>query len=104
MANNMTTSATTRETRVNAPGNVVYVTPQAVRRLSYIVVPHAATPRDQGSPDPESDAATRELLSDPVALQRVQDAEGAVAAGDSVTRDEMARLMEERRRRERPGA
>ena len=51
--------------------------------------------------DLDSLEATIELLSDPAAMLRVRDAEAAVAAGDLTTVDEMARLMDERRLRER---
>ena len=51
--------------------------------------------------DLDSLEATLELLSDPAAMQRVLEAEAAVVAGDLTTVDEMARLMDERRQRER---
>jgi antitoxin YefM len=54
--------------------------------------------------DLESLEATLGLLSDPAAIERVQESERAIAAGEVTTRTEVAALMEERRRRERPGA
>ncbi|MCZ3389565.1 MAG: type II toxin-antitoxin system Phd/YefM family antitoxin [Actinomycetia bacterium] len=45
--------------------------------------------------------ATLELLSDPAAMQRVREADAAVAAGDLTAADEMAQRMDERRQRER---
>ena len=51
--------------------------------------------------DLDSLEATIELLSDPAAMQRVREADVAVAAGDLTSVDEMARLMDERRLRER---
>lgn len=50
--------------------------------------------------DLDSLEATIELLSDPTAVQRVRDAEAAIAAGDLTGTDEMARLMGDRRQRE----
>lgn len=47
--------------------------------------------------DLESLEATVELLSDPEAMRRLRLAEADVAAGDVVTGQEMARLMEQRR-------
>jgi antitoxin YefM len=54
--------------------------------------------------DLESLEATLELLTDPAEVERVRESERAIAAGDVTTRDEMDALMDERRRRERPGA
>jgi antitoxin YefM len=54
--------------------------------------------------DLESLEATLELLSDPAAIERVRESERDIAAGEVTTRTEMASLMEERRRRERPAA
>ncbi len=51
------------------------------------------------SEDLESLEATLELLSDPAAMQRVQEAKAAIERGDFVTGDEMAQLMAERRAR-----
>jgi antitoxin YefM len=45
----------------------------------------------------ESLEATIELLADPAAVARIQDAETAIAAGDSTTAEEMAALMAQRR-------
>lgn len=50
--------------------------------------------------DLESMEATLELLSDPEAMARVKEADEALAAGDVIGRDEMAAVMDERRRRE----
>lgn len=50
--------------------------------------------------DLESMEATMELLSDPAAMARVKEADEALAAGDVIGRDEMAAVMDERRRRE----
>lgn len=44
--------------------------------------------------------ATLELLADQAALQEVQQADADLAAGNFVTGEEMAELMDERRRRE----
>jgi antitoxin YefM len=49
--------------------------------------------------DLESLEATIELLSDAAAMERIQEADAAVAAGDVTDAEEMARLMKERRRR-----
>ena len=49
--------------------------------------------------DLESLEATIELLSDAAAMERLKDADAAVAAGDVTDAEEMARLMAERRRR-----
>ncbi len=49
--------------------------------------------------DLESLEATIELLSDAAAMDRLKDADAAVAAGDATDAEEMARLMAERRRR-----
>jgi prevent-host-death family protein len=43
--------------------------------------------------------ATIELLSDAAALERIREADAAVAAGDVTDAEEMARLMAERPRR-----
>jgi prevent-host-death family protein len=48
--------------------------------------------------DLESLEATIELLTDPAAMTRIEDARAAVARGDVVARDELAAAMEERRR------
>jgi prevent-host-death family protein len=50
--------------------------------------------------DLESLEATIELLSDPVALRQMREAETAIAAGDVTTAEEMAALMEQRAARE----
>jgi antitoxin YefM len=49
--------------------------------------------------DLESLEATIELLSDAAAMDRLKDADAAVAAGEVTDAKEMARLMAERRRR-----
>jgi antitoxin YefM len=49
--------------------------------------------------DLESLEATIELLSDAAAMERLKEADAAVAAGDVTDAQEMARLMAERRRR-----
>ncbi|MEO6318652.1 MAG: type II toxin-antitoxin system Phd/YefM family antitoxin [Acidimicrobiales bacterium] len=49
--------------------------------------------------DLESMEATLELLSDPDAVRRVQQAKADIEQGDFVTGDEMAQLMAERRAR-----
>lgn len=54
--------------------------------------------------DLESIEAALELLSDSQAMARIAKAEAEVAAGEATTGEEMAALMEERRRRERHGA
>lgn len=54
--------------------------------------------------DLESIEATLELLSDPEAIAEIGEADAAVAAGEATSGDEMAALMEERRRREGRGA
>lgn len=54
--------------------------------------------------DLESLEATLELLSDSESVARLAQAQAEVAAGDVTTAEEVAALMEERRRRERPGA
>ncbi len=46
--------------------------------------------------------ATVELLSDPAALRRVEDAEAAIKAGEGTSAEGMSELMERRRRREPP--
>jgi prevent-host-death family protein len=51
--------------------------------------------------DLESLEATIELLSDPQAIARIRQAEAAIAAGETVTAEEMADLMSQRRARER---
>jgi len=48
--------------------------------------------------------ATLELLSDPQAMAEIRQAEADLAAGQGTTGEEMAAVMEERRRRERRGA
>ena len=53
--------------------------------------------------DLESLEATIELLSDESATARIRGAEASVAAGDLTTAEEMAALMEARRRREPRG-
>ena len=50
--------------------------------------------------DLDSLEATIELLSDPAAMQRVREAEAAVAAGDLTHAEEMTQLMNARRHRE----
>lgn len=49
--------------------------------------------------DLESLEATIELLSDAAAMDRLHEADAAVAEGDVTGAEEMARLMAERRRR-----
>jgi len=51
--------------------------------------------------DLESLEATIELLSDPEAMARVQQAEADIAGGQVTTAEEMAALMVQRRARER---
>jgi prevent-host-death family protein len=51
--------------------------------------------------DLESMEATIELLSDPAAIARVQEAEAALARGETTSADEMSRLMADRQARER---
>jgi len=51
--------------------------------------------------DLESLEATIELLSDPAAMARIRDAEAALARGETTSIEEMARLMAQRRARER---
>jgi antitoxin YefM len=51
--------------------------------------------------DLESLEATLELLSDRAALKRVREADAAILAGDLTSGDDMAKLMETRRQRER---
>ena len=53
--------------------------------------------------DLESLEATIELLSDESARARVREAEASVAAGDLTTAEDVAALMEGRRRRESRG-
>lgn len=53
--------------------------------------------------DLDSLEATIELLSDESATARIREAEASVAAGDLTTAEEMAALMEARRRREPRG-
>lgn len=50
--------------------------------------------------DLESLEATIELLSDSAAVTRVREAEAAIARGETVTAEQMAALMEQRRARE----
>ena len=50
--------------------------------------------------DLESMEATIELLSDPVALSHMREAEAAIAAEDVTTAEEMAALMQQRAARE----
>jgi prevent-host-death family protein len=47
---------------------------------------------------------TLDILSDPRALAAIREAEAEAARGEYVTAEEMARLMEERQRRERGAA
>ncbi len=54
------------------------------------------------SADLASLEATVELLSDPAALRRVEDAEAAIKAGEGTSAEGMSELMERRRRREPP--
>jgi antitoxin YefM len=54
--------------------------------------------------DLESLEATLELLADPAAMERVRRAEAEIEAGEGVSGEEMANLMEARRVRERRGA
>lgn len=49
--------------------------------------------------DLESLEATIDLLSDAAAMERLKEADAAVAAGDVTDAEEMTRLMAERRRR-----
>ena len=49
--------------------------------------------------DLESLEATIELLSDATAMERLEETDAAVAAGDVTDAEEMARLMADRRRR-----
>jgi antitoxin YefM len=51
--------------------------------------------------DLESLEATLELLSDRGALKRVREADAAILAGDLTSGDDMAKLMDARRQRER---
>lgn len=51
--------------------------------------------------DLESLEATIELLSDAAALARIREADAALARGDTTSAEEMARLMAQRRARER---
>ena len=51
--------------------------------------------------DLESLEATLELLSDRAALKSVREADAAVLAGDLTGADDMAKLMDARRQRER---
>ena len=46
---------------------------------------------------------TLALLSDRVGRERLQEAEAAVARGETTTRDEMAEIIEARRHRDRSG-
>lgn len=52
--------------------------------------------------DLESLEATIELLADPVAMERIRQAEADLAAGNATTTEEMAILMAQRKARERP--
>lgn len=54
--------------------------------------------------DLESMEATLELLSDPQAMAEIAEAEAAVARGETTSGEEMAAIMEQRRRREGRGA
>jgi antitoxin YefM len=51
--------------------------------------------------DLESLEATIELLADPAAMARIQDAEAAIARGETTNAEEMALLMAQRRARDR---
>jgi prevent-host-death family protein len=51
--------------------------------------------------DLESMEATIELLSDPAAMARIREAEGAIAQGEGTTAEEMAELMKQRKARDR---
>jgi antitoxin YefM len=51
--------------------------------------------------DLESLEATIELLSDPEAMARIREAEAALARGESISAEEMATLVAQRRARER---
>ncbi len=51
--------------------------------------------------DLEALEATIELLSDPEAMARIREAEAAVARGETTSAEEMARIMAQRRARER---
>jgi prevent-host-death family protein len=51
--------------------------------------------------DLESLEATIELLGDPAAIERLHDAEAAIARGETTSAEEMTRLMAERQARER---
>ena len=53
--------------------------------------------------DLESMEATIELLSDPIALRQMREAEAAIAAGAVTTAEEMAALMQQRAAREGRG-
>jgi prevent-host-death family protein len=51
--------------------------------------------------DLESLEATIELLSDPAAMERIREAEAALARGEGTNDEDMALLMAQRRARER---
>jgi antitoxin YefM len=51
--------------------------------------------------DLESLEATIELLGDPAAIERLRDADAAIARGETTSAEEMSRLMAERQARER---
>lgn len=51
--------------------------------------------------DLESLEATVELLADEAAMRRLTEADAAAAAGELTSAEEMAEVMEQRRRRER---
>jgi prevent-host-death family protein len=51
--------------------------------------------------DLESLEATIELLSDPAAMTRIQEAEAALARGETTSAEEMAQIMAQRRARDR---
>ena len=51
--------------------------------------------------DLEALEATIELLSDPAAMQRIRDADAAIARGETTGAEEMAAVMARRRKRER---
>lgn len=54
--------------------------------------------------DFESFEATIELLSEPESMARIAEARADIAAGDIITGDEMAALMQKRRQHESPSA
>jgi prevent-host-death family protein len=51
--------------------------------------------------DLESLEATIELLGDPAAIERLRDADAAIARGETTSAEDMSRLMAERQARER---